>query len=958
MKKSFLIPFFLFFLILTTDLYSFKIVDPKDEFNFIETENFRFYYPLRLKEKAFYIANFAEPLSKEINKRLKLKTYEKTHIVLLDYSDNMDGLSTNLPYNRVYLNIVPPDLLSTVGEFDNYLINLFIHEYLHILVMDSQKGYSEVTRKIFGKPVIPFENPSAFPFFLITAPPNVFLPKWFQEGFSTFGEGYFTGKGRGNFTLLESYFRDSIEKNDILRIDEINGDIGRYPYGHAPYWWGQKIFDYLESRYGIEKIGELIEDHSARFPYFINDLATRKFNQDYENIYLNALRFEIARQKKNIDTLKRSDLTPFEKINYPYESINSFAFSSDGLFIALDVYDPHSGNRLVIYNTDNNEKIFDIRKLPSCGSLAFSKDNKKLYFTQLLFKDISKSEQDIFELNLENKKTKKLTNNLRVKDLSYDDADDSLIGIKRDGIIENIVIIDKNLNVKKLTDFKESYHLSAPKISKDGESIVFTRKDLSGTYHLSVLNKKSNEIKDIISSPDLIYYPFFSRDNKKIYFITDKTGVFNLAEVEIDTKSVRILTNHFNGILRPAQKDSYLYFIYPTSNGFSLGSISNTNLSPQTPPAITKLAYQGKLELEKTENNFTEQKYSPIESMIPKFFLPNLFVDQEGSVLGAFTANQDVLGKHTYYLELDYGLQSNELYYKISYVNEDFAPSFKILSYSQPVLYYKFYRIADFWERETVLDLSASFKLPLPRTPKLKAGLRFEDKNSLSLLHNNTFYGIPVFEGEKNYFYLSLIYGRFRESPLSLGLESGYEIELTYNKYLPSFASDIKGYEILLSLAKYFQIGEISKHRTLFVNYKLGISEETKTAQNAFSLGGIPSLTNPFYLRGYPQNFQTGQYISTISLEYKYPLSYIFKGPGTKPIFLEKLYNVIFIDAGSIWDDKNSFRLNDVRNAIGTELRADITLGYWAKITPILGIAKGLNKDGATQIYFNITSNF
>lgn len=955
-KKFFYI--LLILLILLKKSHAFKIVEPFDNYKFFETENFKFYYPLRLKEQAKYLAGISESAYEKITKTLMIKSYEKTHIVLLDYSDITDGLSTNLPYNKIYLNITQPELLSTIGEFENYLINLFIHEYLHILIMDEQNGYSRITRKIFGKPAIPMENPSAFPFFILIAPPNIFLPKWFHEGLTTFGEGYFTGKGRGNFTLIDSTIRVAVNDNVIPRIDELNGDLGRYPYGHTPYWWGQKIFEYLEKNGGLIKIGQLVKEHASYFPYFINDAVYQHYGLDYLTIYNKAIENEVERQKGNIKILTESKLTPIETISYPYESINSFAFSEDDSYLALDAFDPHSGSRLVVYDLKNNKKIIDIKKLSSCGSLIFSNDNKKLFFTQLIFKDISKIQQDIFELNLENKTAKKLTKNMRIKDLSFLTKEGKIIGVKKDGIIENIVMLEDDKNVRYLTDYKESFLLSNPAVSKDGEKVLFTKKDLTGIYSLNILDLKNKTITEIYKTKETIAFPAFFDDNKKILFITDKTGVFNLAEISLETKETKILTNFFNGILRYKIKDGFIYFTYPTKTGYGLGKTGTNNLLPQNPPEIKKIAYPFHEIPERLEIKIEEKDYSPYETLIPRFFLPNLVYDHEGSVIGIFTANQDILGKHTYFIEWDYGIKSLNSYYKLSYVNESFYPTLKLLSYSQPILYYKFYRIADFWEKEKILDLSLSFNIPLPKSPKLSFGIRAENKSALSPTFNKTFFGIPIFEGERNSIYLALKYGKFTSTPLSMGPESGSEIEVKFNKYLTLLNSDISGYEIFLSMSKYFNLSEFYKHKTLFTSLKMGYSKETKTAQNAFSLGGIPSLTNPFSLRGYPQNFEVGKYISTLTLEYKYPLSYIFKGPGTKPFFLEKLYNIIFYDAGNVWDEDKSFKINNLRNGIGTELRADFTIGYWAKVTPLLGIAKGLNKDGAVMVYFNILTNF
>jgi len=39
------------------------------------------------------------------------------------------------------------------------------------------------------------------------------------------------------------------------------------------------------------------------------------------------------------------------------------------------------------------------------------------------------------------------------------------------------------------------------------------------------------------------------------------------------------------------------------------------------------------------------------------------------------------------------------------------------------------------------------------------------------------------------------------------------------------------------------------------------------------------------------------------------------------------------------------------------EARLDMTLGYWLRITPTLGVAKGLNQGGETMVYFTVYTN-
>ena len=42
----------------------------------------------------------------------------------------------------------------------------------------------------------------------------------------------------------------------------------------------------------------------------------------------------------------------------------------------------------------------------------------------------------------------------------------------------------------------------------------------------------------------------------------------------------------------------------------------------------------------------------------------------------------------------------------------------------------------------------------------------------------------------------------------------------------------------------------------------------------------------------------------------------------------------------------------------GLEIRLDLVLGYWLKVTPAIGYAHGFDRTfGTDQIYFNIYSN-
>ena len=100
--------------------------------------------------------------------------------------------------------------------------------------------------------------------------------------------------------------------------------------------------------------------------------------------------------------------------------------------------------------------------------------------------------------------------------------------------------------------------------------------------------------------------------------------------------------------------------------------------------------------------------------------------------------------------------------------------------------------------------------------------------------------------------------------------------------------------------------------------------------------------------------------ISTCGLVYEltagalYRFELRLRGSGTLPAFAEKVHTALFVDAGKVWDGGNSFGSNELRVGAGIEARADVTLGYWLKVTPALGFAHGFDRGGQNQIYFTV----
>ncbi|HTP06542.1 MAG TPA: hypothetical protein VMM54_15480 [Nitrospirota bacterium] len=138
-----------------------------------------------------------------------------------------------------------------------------------------------------------------------------------------------------------------------------------------------------------------------------------------------------------------------------------------------------------------------------------------------------------------------------------------------------------------------------------------------------------------------------------------------------------------------------------------------------------------------------------------------------------------------------------------------------------------------------------------------------------------------------------------------------------------------------------------------------GISTGETIPQGAFQLGGdkpgdvtLSIDDTAVYLRGYPVNSFRGQKAGLASLEYRFPITNIERGSGTTPFFSRRPHGAVFAEAGNAWD--GPFHGSDLKRSVGVEARLDMYLSYFLPITLRLGIARGLDEKGETQIIFGL----
>lgn len=950
-------------------------LDTSFTFSTIETRHFSIHFHQGLEEVARKTAGIAEEVHGSLSREFSWQPGEKTELVLIDNSDFTNGFATALPYNTIYIQVVPPGLASTLGEYDDWLKMLITHEYAHILTSDPSRGYWSVMRTIFGKPV-PGIDPLSGLLFLVTAPPNNFLPRWWHEGMATWAETEYSGAGRGRSSYYDMVFRMAVADTNFPTIAQINGDVPEWPTGNLPYLFGYKLQRYIADTYGKNVLGKLNIAHAGRFPYAINAPPQELFaGKSYRDLYDDMIAALKREETQNISHLSATPFTQVSTVTNKGEILTNPRFSPDGSRIAFTSRDPHDHTSTVITDRSGSTTLAEFRRRYSDGSICWSPDGGNLYFTQAEINNGFNTYQDLYAYTVARDSVTRLTHGQRLGDVEISPDGKIFAAVVTARGSQNLALLEATgagqATVPRIITNFTLHRLSSPRWSPDAAKISYTVTDNSGQTAIHLYEIASGSDRTLFVVNYTAASPVWSRDGTYLLYVSDETGVFNLFAYDLKEGKSYQVSHLLGGALQPdiSPDGRAIIFSNYDSHGFSIAemaldrntwmtgrgpSLQKTHVEPPQVPASPGVSVEVG-----GAPNAPATPYSAVHTVLPSFWLPRISGDGSGkTAFGLFTAGADVLGYNSYALTADYSPGRKRGYFNFTYQNDYLYPSLFLKAHSEPFLYANLLERGDYYELNQGVTLGASVPInALESRYRISAGYQLRDQSALSALDSTgRFNSIAVFQGRRDSLFAGIHYDNVLRYPYSISSEEGRRISLQYRRYGRELGNDTELSEYSGAYQEFIRLPtEPLKHHILYLRAAGALADSSqKTGQQSFNIGGTPSDLNPYPLRGYPIRSVSGQYIATATLEYRTPLFYPMHGPGTLPAFAEKVHGAFFVDAGEVWDTRTPFRVSDVKIGAGVEARMDVTLGYWLKITPALGIAHGFNTGGENQLYMTV----
>jgi len=915
---------------LAAQSYSIDLVPPGYHWLVLETPHFNILFQPIHKAQAEKCARLAEQTHDRLVPFLKWKPEGRTEIILTDHLDQANAITTAFPRRTIVIYLVQP--AGQPGNYDDWMEEVIVHEYTHLLDMDMVSGFPAFLCKTFGRLFLP----------------NTVQP-WDQiEGLAVYSESRYPRFGRNNGALYNGVLRSAVNEGRWAAIDQAAVFGPDWP-GDAPYLLGGKFTEYLADEYGEPKLAEYQRRHSGLvLPFMQNRPAKKTFGKSLPRLWGEWRRQSFKRYRAEIDSIKAAGTQSAEELTHDGFDKSGLDVSPDGRYAAYLQSDSRDRDRIVLYDLTNKaSRILDRGEFR--GNLCFSPDGAKLAYAKAEYlKSGQQNYNDLYLLDISSGQTTRVSKGLRAEDPAWSADGKSLYFAANKGGAYALGCLDLAARTcVYLTDFSDSCTYSHLRMSPGGSRLVLAAWTGEGFSDIYIYDIAKAQFQPLFCDQAQELWPGWSKDGKTVYFSSDRSGVWNAYSYDLDQKTIARLTNAVGGSFNTiVLNDSAILYFDLSARGYDLVKAETGKYPVPQEVFLEAAAHQSAGESEPV--NYQVKRYNPLPAMLPVLWFPAAFADEEAGALGVSLWGWDALLQRNYFFSAGASPAKNRFYYDLQYDDQSRSLCWSIMLKDYPVSYKVNVsgRDAIYWQREQeqVLSLNWQFK----RTGySITPYIWFRNQRLTGL--NNLIDGAynPFWTGDLRDISPAIEFSNYRVYRNSISPSDGRRIYARAGFYNKRWGSEVDQTYLFGLWDEYLGLP--------FDRQVLNL----RIRADAYYAHGQSFLeTNDWFnLRGYDQAETSGPRRLAATLEYRLPLIDLQRGISTWPVYFKNVHAAAFWEGGAGAPSFTALRSANFKQSLGAELITDWTVFYSLPISLKLGLARTMQRTQKYSLYMSFTQD-
>jgi hypothetical protein len=507
--------------------------DPELTWRTLTTRHFHIHFHQGLEELADELSAEIDAIHDQLTTEIGWRPRRRTHVVLIDRTDQANGWAAAVPYNHITIFVTSPTNDGTLAHFESWTPAIQTHEYTHTLHIDTNHGIVRVARWIVGR----------------VASTNRLSPSWVVEGFATFQETRQTNAGRGRTPLVSMMLRTAALEDDLPGLGRLDGHQAAMPAGQLRYLFGQDFMRHVADTQGEQVWTRFIHRYGGGLPYLLPGRGAlgRRLGPLHTS-WLASVReradAEVQRAALDGPITRGEPLTPTSA------SCAAPTYAPDGASLVWSCLDIALGSQIWIAGPDGDDARV---LLQDRGARSFSwrPDSKAFTYAGLHVVNRFNVWSDVYLHTIGQPGAVALTQGARASDpeLSPDGA--RLLVVTNRAQRNQLEVLTVDRRRVPLAAFEERTQIATPRYSPDGRAIaaVLWR---DGRWDLWMLDADGQPRRRLTHDAAVEREPRWSADGALLYFASDRTGIPNVFALAVATEELWQVTNTATGAVAPS----------------------------------------------------------------------------------------------------------------------------------------------------------------------------------------------------------------------------------------------------------------------------------------------------------------------------------------------------------------------------------------------------------------------
>jgi len=889
-------------------------MDPGFSWYTLESEHFSVHFSGKgqyqdEEQLAREIVWYCEDAYNRLTPFMRWQPKQKTRVVVGDVYDYVSGWATPFPNNTIF--ICPTfDKEMRVNYYD-WLEQLIIHEYTHILNMDMVHGLPRFFRIFFGKIIVP----------------NTVMPLCFNEGFSVYNESRFSAFGRNQSSFYQMMMRSRVLDKNIFPIDKcVTYELAQYPGGETPYFYGSMFYSYLADKYTEKKLADYSNWLSGGIPLFYNVQAKRVFGKSFYTLWRDFREKMKEKYSKQIQAIQTKQITQTTQLTREGFNTESPIYSLDDnqIFYISKTNHDYPSVKVVDLTTNKTKRL--LKKIIS-SPIRMSQDGSKLIFSIRSYEKNFYQYDDLYSYDIKSRKIERLTKGLRATDPDFSPIQNQVIFVKNELGQTNLCIIDLESNeITQLTHSEGYTQYAQPRYAPDGKKVAVAVWKIGGYQDIYIYDLTTDWLIPVTQDQSLDIEPCWSNDGNYLLFSSDRSGVFNIFAYSLKNRKLYQVTNVLTGAFAPtiSSDNKKLAMLLYSSKGYDIHTTDIT-LDSLIPAESVSVSDSGIISYSEWQFNSdsihaTLYHYSPFPSILPKFWLPLAMYDNGNEwSFGAVTYGADALFQHQYLIQSLYNTKTKKPTVYFDYTLDKLYPTIYLNTvYDQGKIDGTISTVFPFIKNEHQQYLSLYYQYEKDEDVGSGLGVSYQFSNA-------KYYSYSISPEQGRYF----------------GLRAKRYDKIFFSQYNLTNTSGVFREYINLPF----------RHHVLMLSTQIGML----WGDRYYSIGRGDAS---FRIRGYAGSEIIAHHIISATAEYRFPFFWIERGLGTFPLFFQNVSGDIFFDIGKGFNSLSTLRnsLSTIKGA-GAELQLNSLVFYEIPLKLTLGFGFDPKDYHKNQIYFEINQS-